>query len=273
MLNPKKDAFLVFKRKLISREPVFGIALRGAETAVAELTAMTGFDFAWIDMEHSTLTFKDAERLIVTLENKGCVPLVRVPENNANAIGQVLDLGARIVNVPHIETAQDAAMAVKAAKYFPAGKRGISSCSRSNSQGLQPLDQKTMKITNAQNLVMVQIESAEALANLDSIAATQGVDILFLGLGDLSQDIGLPGQHQAPVCRRAIKKTGAAIQRAGRIGALFADTPQKTAHYRTLGFSMFICGIDVLLAKNALRQLHDELCGCSETFRKNVSQS
>jgi 4-hydroxy-2-oxoheptanedioate aldolase len=244
--------FRDFRNKLRARQPRLGVVLRSAERAFAELVGLTGYDFAWIDMEHSCLELRDVETLILTLENAGCIPLVRVAGNVSQAIGQVLDMGARIVNVPHVDTVAEAEQAVRSAKYYPLGARGFSSCSRSNRQGLERLDETTMRKMNEESLVMVQVESAQGMQNLRAIAAVAGVDVLFLGLGDLSQDLGLPGDFQHPRLRDCAREFAQIVHQAGKISAIPLGNPAWAKEYAAWGFSMMCCGVDILLMRRAL---------------------
>jgi len=247
MTGPKS-----LRERLAEGRAALGVVLRGVDTAVAELVGLVGFDFAWIDMEHSAMGFRDVEHLVLALDNRGCVPVVRVRHNEPNAIGQALDLGAEVVVVPHVDTAADAARAVAGAKYFPVGHRGFSSAGRSNRQGMDAITPEAMDGQNRRSMLMVQIESRAAVAGVDEIAAVDGVDILFLGLGDLCQDLGVPGRADDPRCRRAAEAVSRAARATGRIAATVLGDPADLDRWTGLGFRLFCCGVDVLLMRDAL---------------------
>ncbi|MBN1672839.1 MAG: hypothetical protein JXR37_17475 [Kiritimatiellae bacterium] len=247
------------KRKIAERRPAFGVVLRNAEPALAELVGLTGFDFAWIDMEHSTLTAQQVDTLILALKHRGGVPLVRVRENNSRQIGQVLDLGADIVNVPHVDTAAEAERAVQAAKYYPLGRRGYSSSSRSAAQGLEKLTSETMQRTNDQTMLMVQIESRTGLDNLPAIAGLDGIDALFLGLGDLSQDLGMPGRFEEPAIKQALDAFAGTVREAGKISATAVSEPAAIRQCVQLGIQIVSCAVDVVLFKDALQRLMEAI--------------
>ena len=196
------------------------------------------------------MTFADVEQIIIALENSGSVPLVRVRENDANCIGQVLDMGARIVAVPHVDNAADARRAVQSAKYYPLGRRGYSTCNRSTRQGMQRLDLATMKEQNASTMLMVQIESEEAVRNAAEIAGVEGIAILFIGSADLSQDMGI-SPDLASEMQAAVATVSKAIKAAGKIGGLTVSDPSSVASYSDLGFNLICCGLDTLVFKNA----------------------
>ena len=242
-----------FRNKLLSGKPVFGVVLKTPEIAFAELAGLTGFDFAWIDMEHSALNIREVETLVVTLENQGCASLVRLSENNPNLIGQVLDTGALMIDVPHVETQEDAEKVVLGAKYHPRGQRGFSSSSRITRQGLGRLDGARMAEENARNMVMAQIESKTAVENVSRIAGVDGIDILFLGLGDLSQDLGVPGEFRHPLLRDQVERFSKAVCPTGKILATIVPDPNDLEAYFRLGFRLFTCGTDIGLLGDALR--------------------
>ena len=255
MLNRSDESFLNFKQQLLERETVYGLVMLNPVASWAEIIAMTGFDFAWIDTEHTNMTFHDVEKLIIALELHGCIPLVRVRSNELNSIGQVLDLGARIVTIPHIDTAEDARKAVYGAKYYPLGRRGYATVSRSTHHGFRRLDPAYMEKKNNETMLMVQIESEEAVRNVEEIALIDGVDILFVGYADLCQDMGITADPAHPRCVEAIETVGRALKKSGKIGAFVASDPEKIVRYRELGFTMIIAGLETTLFRNAAEEL------------------
>jgi 4-hydroxy-2-oxoheptanedioate aldolase len=255
MLEEGHKQFAAFKKKLKAHEPVFGLVMQSTMTAVAEIVARTGDDFAWIDMEHTAMTFGDVEHLIIAMENCGGVPLVRVRHNEANCIGQVLDMGARIVNVPHVDTVEDARRAVRGARYYPLGRKGYATCSRSTSQGRERLDIAAMKEKNEAAMLMVQIESEEAVRNIAEIAAVDGVDILFVGCGDLGQDMGISLDPGHPKLREALARVSKALKRTGKTGGIMVSDPSTVHSYCNQGFNLICCGVDTMVFKNAAESL------------------
>ncbi|MBN1292793.1 MAG: hypothetical protein JXB48_13210 [Candidatus Latescibacteria bacterium] len=255
MLNKSSEMLINLKSKLAEGKPVYGIVLTSAATAFAEIAGLTGYDYAWIDMEHTSLDFKDVEQLIITLENTGCVPLVRVRFNESNSIGQVLDMGAGIVSIPHIDTIEDAKYAVRSAKYFPLGRRGYASSSRSTGHGIIKLDTTLMAKKNEETMLMVLIESEVAVANVDKIVQIDGVDAAFVGYADLCQDMGISPDPNHPKCADALKKVGEALKKAGKIGALVVPDPSTVRYYHKIGFSMILCGLDTRIMKTGAETL------------------
>lgn len=255
MLNRSDESFLTFKKLLYDRETVYGLVIQNPEASWAEIIAMIGFDFAWIDMEHTNMTFHDVEKLVITLEHHGCIPLVRVRSNDLNTIGQILDLGARIVDIPHIDTAEGARKAVFSAKYYPLGRRGYAGVTRSTHHGIRRLDLAYMEKKNNETMLMVQIESEEAVRNAEEIALVDGVDIIFVGWSDLCQDMGVIADPAHPRCVEAVETVSRALKKSGKIGALVVPDPDKIRHYGELGFTMIIAGHETPLFRNAAEAL------------------
>jgi 4-hydroxy-2-oxoheptanedioate aldolase len=251
MLDNKRELFLRFKQQLSEKKTAFGLITQSPDTAWAEIIALTGFDFAWIDMEHTARTFGEVQHLIVALENYGCIPFVRVRQNEPNCIGQVLDMGARVAIVPHVDTVDDALRAVHGAKYYPLGRRGYATCSRSTRHGIQKLNIDSMQEKNDETMLMVLIESEQAVRNVEDIAAVDGIDILFVGYADLTQDMGLSPDTNHPRLTEAVEKVGKALNHSGKIGAFSVSDPSRVPYYRDLGFYIICCGMDTMLLKNA----------------------
>jgi 2-keto-3-deoxy-L-rhamnonate aldolase RhmA len=237
--------------KLRGGEPVFGLVVQSAMSQVCEVAALLGYDFVWLDMEHTALSWREVEHQIIALENRGCVPLVRVARNDANLIGQAFDFGAGIVDVPHVDTAEEARQAVQAAKYYPLGRRGCANSTRSNGQGQSRLDQALMDEQNASAMLMVQIESQTAVQNAAAIAAVPGVDLLFVGLADLCQDLGVPCDPEQPAVQAALAAVSQAIRQSGKFGALSVADPARLKAFTALGFGLICCGIDTILFRQA----------------------
>ena len=247
-----RDRLTIFKQTLAGREPVFGLVMQSTMIASAEIVALAGYDFAWLDMEHTAMTFRDVEHLVIALENYGCVPLVRVAANEPNCIGQALDLGVRVVNVPHVDSVEDACRAVRA-QVRPVGPPRLCHVSRSTGQGTQRLDAAAMRQKNEETMLMVQIESREGVRNVAEIAAVEGINLLFVGQADLGQDLGVPPDH--PKLHEALAAVGRAIRAAGKNGGLIVSDPSKLAACRQLGFDLICCGLDTMIFRNAAESL------------------
>jgi 2-dehydro-3-deoxyglucarate aldolase len=165
--------------------------------------AKAGFDWLTVDMEHSAITLHQAQQLVQVIELAGCVPLVRVEENNPNTIKRAMDTGAYGVIVPMVNSKEDAVRAVHAVKYPPFGVRGVG-LARAQGYGME--FERYKEWVNKESVVVVQIESIQAVKNLGDILRVKGVDAFIVGPYDLSGSLGRPGDFDHPDMISALKR-------------------------------------------------------------------
>jgi 2-keto-3-deoxy-L-rhamnonate aldolase RhmA len=253
-----------FRRLLMAsgKQVPIGTWIVSASALVAEAVGHAGFDFGVLDMEHSPLDLRDVVQMLQAVGNTKMVPVVRVPWNEPVAAKRVLDAGATTLLFPFVQNAEEAAAAVAATRYPPLGGRGMAGVSRATRYGTRA---DFARNANAEVGVVVQLETPEALDALDAIAAVPGVDALFIGPGDLSATMGLPGQSMHP---QVMDRMTRAARRAAELGmpmGTLGGTAQEVAQYRAAGFSYVALGADLSLliqgatsALQALRaQSHD----------------
>ena len=167
------------KERMANGETVYGIFLNSGSTVLTEVIGLVGFDFVLIDSEHGPTGVLENRELIQAAEYRDVVPVVRVPNGMSDTILKMLDVGAHGILVPHINTAEEAARVAQAAHYYPEGNRGVAS-TRAADYGFIPL-KEYFELANHRNLVAVQCEDIACLPNVDAIASTPGVDMLFVG--------------------------------------------------------------------------------------------
>ena len=170
--------------------------------AIAEIMADAGFDWLCVDLEHTTIDFKEAQLLIMAIQSKGLKAFVRVGENSSLIIKRVLDAGADGIIVPLVNSAEEAKKAVEAVRYPPFGKRGVG-LARAQDYGFGFESYRDHKIKDIK--LIVQIEHIIAINELDAIIQTEGVDGTFIGPYDLSGSLGKPGQWEEPEVKAALK--------------------------------------------------------------------
>ena len=168
---------------------------------IAEIMVQAGFDWLAVDMEHSAITLNQVPQLVQVIELAGCVPLVRVEENNPNLIKRVMDTGAHGVIVPMVNNKEDAIKAVNAVKYPPRGTRGVG-LARAQGYGLE--FEKYQQWVGKESIVIIQIEHIEAVNNLEEIFRLDGLDGFIIGPYDLSASIGRPGDFNSPQMQKAL---------------------------------------------------------------------
>jgi 2-keto-3-deoxy-L-rhamnonate aldolase RhmA len=237
-------------RALLARHPAatpeasaaVGTWIMSASPMLAEAAGMAGFDWAVLDMEHTPIDLMDLVHLLQAVAGTPMVPVVRVPWNERVTMKRVLDAGAQTLLVPFVQNAAEAAEAVAATRYPPQGVRGMAAMGRASRFGTVP---EFFKTANTQVAVIVQLETEEAVANLEAIAAVPGVDALFVGPGDLSGTMGHVGQLTHP---NVLALMGEAARRARAVGTRIGSvggTPEVVAQYRALGYDFVAVASDL----------------------------
>ncbi len=183
---------------------------------IVEMAGHAGFDWVLIDMEHGTITLETAELMIMAAEAVGITPIVRPPSNSSADITAAMDRGAGGVQVPHVNTVEDARRAVAAVKFGPGDQRGLASGTRPDRYGLAEAMPDFVERSNAESLVCIQLEHGSAIDNLDGLLGVDEVDVFFVGPSDLSQSMGHPGDPKVEPVKKAIEQTLAKIVAAGR---------------------------------------------------------
>jgi 4-hydroxy-2-oxoheptanedioate aldolase len=225
----------------------------------AAVLADGGFEFVFIDLEHGAYELDNACRLIQAGKAAGICPLPRVPLTAAGLFARLLDCGAEGVLVPQVRTMADVQQAVNLSKYPPVGRRGLHFL-RPHSGFKVPADAAAyLDAANRSLLTLVQIETAEAVELIPEIAASEGVDGLYVGPGDLSVNLGQPDglrQHELEPVLRAV---GAACKAHGKIAGYHFHDAAEVRRCREYGFSMFGYSCALRLLMNGVRQLHEQL--------------
>ncbi|MGH7057988.1 MAG: HpcH/HpaI aldolase family protein, partial [Acetobacteraceae bacterium] len=184
------------KEKLKRRGHAFGpMVFEFFSAGMPAIIASTGADFALFDMEHTGLEYERFKYLVAGCRGMGVAPMVRVPTNEYHFIARALDMGAQGVMLPMIESREAAERAVIAAHYPPQGRRGAA-FGFAHDDYLPGTPAEKMRAAGDRTLVITQIETERALAHVEDIAATPGVDVLWVGHFDLTNFLGIPGQFQ-----------------------------------------------------------------------------
>lgn len=237
------------REAIAQQRPVLGTFLvEFAGPTVVHVLADAGFNFVLIDCEHGNFTEREVETLVEAGHHAGVCILVRPPTASRDLITRVLDAGAAGVLVPAVDSVEQVQQVVRATKYRPIGKRGVHLL-RGHTRH-RPVDAASfLSEANRDVLTLIQIELEGAVAIADKIAATDGVDGLYVGPGDLSVDFGVPGQWNAPILQSAIQKVSDACRKHGKIMACHADRIEDMPKLRDLGVQMFGYNCDIGLFK------------------------
>jgi 2-keto-3-deoxy-L-rhamnonate aldolase RhmA len=177
-------------RKLAQGEPLLSLGIRNARTAeIVRMAKTAGFGLVWVDLEHSSISIDCAVQIIASAADQGMEAWVRVPERDYGVVGRLLDGGATGIVAPRVETAEEARRVVNAARFPPLGQRSqIALLPQAKYQRMSAAE--LMRCADVATTVHILIESAEGVRNAGAIAAIDGVDILHVGLNDLSVDLG-----------------------------------------------------------------------------------
>ena len=242
--------------QLRSGQLAIGVGLRQArtvDTAKAMLTA--GFDWLFIDMEHNSMDIDTAVQISVAAQDAGITPIVRVPGYEHYHATRALDGGAQGVVVPHVDTAATAEQIASNCRYPPIGHRSITGALPQVGFEIHPLKDVTEAI-NRETLVVVMLESPEAIDNADKIAEVPGIDALLIGTNDLSLEMGIPGELGHSDIVAAYDSVIAACKAHGKyagMGGVYK--PELMAKYIEMGTQLILAGNDIsFLMESARRQ-------------------
>ncbi len=240
------------KQKIDQNQMVLGPFCKLTEPAIYELLGLAGFDFAIIDMEHGPISFETAQNLIRVCELNQVSPVVRVPKNEEHYILRALDIGAHAVEVPEINTREQAERLAEAARYYPEGKRGLCRFVRAAEYSRMSRGADYLRCANRNIVVIAHLEGIEGVGNLDEILEVEGIDVIFIGPYDLSQSMGIPGQVRDP---RVIDKMCGIVEKAKRknkaIGT-FVESPENAEAWMKRGVTYISYSVDVGLILDAL---------------------
>ena len=213
---------------------------------VTQAMAAAGADCVIIDMEHGAIDYASAHAMIAATQGTKCAPIVRIAENDPVQVKRVLDLGAQGICFPMIRTADDARKAVASLRYPPAGTRGFGPFIAHSGAGVPLMEYKDA--VDGTLAAVLLVETADAIANIDDIAAVEGIDLLVPAQFDLSTDLGISGQFDHPDFQAAIAKVEEAAKRHGIPLGNVALAPEQAAGLFAKGYRV-ICGFDLLWLK------------------------
>ena len=242
------------KQKLQAGKAVFGVMITFPSAPVVEMLGQLGFDWVLLDNEHGNITVDNVEDLVRAADLTGIAPIVRPVCNRAEIIAPFLDRGAWGVQVPHVNTAAEAEASVDAVKYYPLGHRGIFSRSRPANYGFSGSTEDYIKQANDNTLVCLMLEEVEAIENLDELVRVDGVDVYFIGSGDLSQSMGFPGQQTHPEVQAQMEKGVKIISDAGRIAGVSCPD-NLVPKFLGLGVQYFHSNVGTLLQSASIPYL------------------
>lgn len=242
-----------FKQALSNGQVQIGCWGSFANGYAAEIMSTTGFDWLVIDGEHSPNDMQSLSQQIFALQHSDTEAVVRLPIGNEWLIKQVLDAGCQTVLVPMVETAAQAGELARAMRYPPDGIRGMGGAG-ARATGYSSISDY-VTTANDEVCLLVQVETANAMANLDDILAVDGVDGVFIGPADLSADMGYPGNPNHPDVVEAIRTGLGKIAASDKSAGILAFNDDVAQDYLKWGAQFLAVGMDVHLLVQSARAL------------------
>ncbi len=224
-----------------------------ASPPVAQIFGSAGFHFYYIDMEHGQTGYPELATICMASKLTGMVPIAGTTSVEDHLIARPLDAGAMGVIVPHVETAEQAAMAVRYSKYPPEGKRGVLTAGV-HTEFAEPDCGELTAGQNREVLTAVKVESGLGIENIDAIAATPGLDAILIGRTDLSATIGIPGQIHHPDIRDSVERMLDAVKRHGIAGGPHIGSIEESLEWADKGATFMSYGYDGDMLMQASKQ-------------------
>ena len=250
----------VAKEKILNNELCLGVGLRQSRTVdIGKIMATSGYDWLFIDMEHNSMDIDIASQISVAAQDAGITPIVRVPDFAHHHATRVLDCGAMGVVFPHVENADIAKKLVSYCLYPPKGHRSMTGV-------LPQLDFKQQAIADVANtindnmLIVIMLESPEAIANVDSIAAVDGIDVILIGTNDLCMEMGIPGDYSNPKVKDAYSKVIEACKKYRKtpgMGGVYNE--ELMSEYINMGMKFILSGSDLSFMMQSALQRSNKL--------------
>lgn len=246
------------KKKLKEGKLTFGSWITIGHPIVAEIMSRSGFEWLTIDIEHSVITLDIMQNLIRTVELNGCIPLVRVSENNPNIIKRVMDAGAHGVIIPMVNSKKDAESAVKSVRYPSKGFRGVG-LARAQDYGFNFEGYK--KWLEKDSIIIVQIEHIDAVKNLKEILSTDGVDGFIVGPYDISGSLGFPGNFEHPEFKKCIKEIMDVSKNSKKPAGfhVIPPDPKEVEKIKKLGYKFIAVSLDTLFLGSLCKKVIEDL--------------
>ena len=249
------------RKALEEKRVAYGLAQFSDSQEITEIAGFAGFDFISFDTHIAPRSLESIQPLIAAANASGITPLIRVTQNEPNMINRALNIGCEGVVIPHIDSRDDAEMAVNAAKYEPWGNRGSCPNTRGSQWDLIPWE-KSSKMANEMTWVIPLIESKEAIRNYEDIITVKGIDIAFIGPWDLSLSLGIAGKDWThPTMREVLEKVIKISKKHGvKLWTTTAQTMTKeyTEMLIEKGFDMINFNTDLAIFRRACLRLLKE---------------
>ena len=262
------DIVLKFREKIKNNEFVYGIFTKSQDPMFVEIQGISEYDFVILDSEHGPYSVSQQQNNIRAALLRGLLPIVRVSELSENMIGKALDIGALGVQVPQIENAKQAKKAVKYARFYPYGERGV--CRFVSAADYSAKDRNEYFKSSKYLLVILQLEGVQAISNLDEILEVEGIDIIFIGPYDLSQSLGVPGDIKNPKVLNAMINIVEKAKEKNIVVGTFTDDYEMVTKWKNMGVQYISYSTDSGMFYDYSRDVYNALRMCGEKEKKSL---
>jgi 4-hydroxy-2-oxoheptanedioate aldolase len=242
-------------KERLYHEPLFGCFITFDSPGITEFTAALGFDFTLIDNEHGSMSQSTIENMIRASQGVGVPAVVRVANNGYEHTQKALDMGSNGIQVPMINTVEDAKKVVSLANFPPLGNRGTAYLTRAARYGLCGDKQEYLAKANATKLVSVHVETVESVKNLDELLEVDGIDTYFVGPGDLSSSMGYAPGH--PEVLKVVESCIRKIKAKGKIAGTYTGDVESSKRVIDWGATYIVTAITTYMAAGAQQFLKE----------------
>ncbi len=250
----------IAKEKILKNELCLGVGLRQTRTAdIGKIMSTCGYDWLFIDMEHNSMDIDIASQISVAAQDAGITPIVRVPDFAHHHATRVLDCGAMGIVFPHVDDATTAQRLVSNCLYPPNGHRSMTGVLPQLDFKQKPIAE-VAKLINDSMLIVIMLESPEAISNVDSIAAVEGIDVILIGTNDLCMEMGIPGDYNNSKVKEAYRKVIEACKKHGKtpgMGGVYNE--ELMSEYIGMGMKFILSGSDLSFMMQSASQRSNKL--------------
>jgi len=250
-----------FREKLQNGDVVFGVFCKTTSPEMIECLGLAGFDFCILDQEHGPVGMETLQNLIRAAEMSGICPLVRAGEINESGISHPLDVGIAGVQVPQVNSLEDAKRVIELARFAPRGKRGV--CRFVRAANYSSMDRQEYFAAANETIIILQLEGS-AISAYKEVVKLQDVDVFFIGPYDISQTLGLTGQIDAPEVQEKVREIIGIVRSAGKAAGVFADTPAQAKRWIEAGCQYIAYSVDYGIFIDACRNLYGTLASIAK---------
>ena len=250
------------KEKLQAGNTVIGTWVVIPSVINVDIITSSGLDFVIIDREHGPISFETAQEMAIACELNGASPIMRVGEINKSFIQNALDTGMHGIQVPNIDDLNDALKVVEYSKYPPVGNRGFSPFTRAGSYSLDNA-KNLMEQANQNTLVVLNVEGRDAIDNIDKIVSLSAVDVIFVGLFDLSKAMGIPGQVNDPNLLKIVEDIVSKARQHNKFVGTISTDLERLDHFQSIGVKYLVHLVDCEM----IRSSYASICNKVKSFK------